>query len=88
MPLERFWAANHQASFSQSTVTVNFPHKKHEKWRPCFLHKLQHRNGAKDSLILEKKQKTPKIHNHNDTLSLMSRDVSCSQMRQVTSFEF
>ena len=49
-----FQAGSQPAATANQNVTINIPHKKPEQWLPCVPHKLQHSNGAKGWLILNK----------------------------------
>ena len=62
---------------ANQNVTIHILHEKPEELHLCFPHKARHINEATDHWILSK---TFKIS--NSTHSLLSRDISCNQMRQ------
>ena len=69
-----------RAASAYQDATNNIPHqKKPEEWPPCLEHKIKLCNSVEEWLI---PSETFKIT--NCTRSLMSRDISCSQMRQIT----
>ena len=76
-----FWAADHWAAAANQNVTVTIPRKKLAVLLPWFPHRLQHGNGAEGGLI---PNKTPKIVIRPIHWLLITRDISCNPMRQMT----
>ena len=60
-------------------ITITIPHEKPEEWPPYLLYKLHHRYRAKDDGFQTKIFEISK-----GACSLMTRDMSCNQIRPTT----
>ena len=52
MCVTEFWTVSHPpASANQNATITGGGEGGNDEWPPCFLHKLKHSNGAKDSVV-------------------------------------
>ena len=73
------WLIITRAASANQNVTPNNPREKPEEWAPCLARKLKRSNRAMTSGF-----RTNPSEKNNVASSLMTKYISCNQMRQIT----